>query len=438
MNQMNMAHVDAVVASTFDSSFSAAILEIFGVTTLNRQMVYAAFYKNYSEFVKHELGKRNKLAQNFEDLQARMWVDFSGSNTKGVGLIEKFFNQAAASAPELPPTMTGQEVADHFNISFEEWVSAQNGYISPPESGVQISGKNALRVYIEGHLAEGSSVVPFYKKVLEVLSKDGFRSRLQIPYSSSSSRFLLSNEPKHPMLEKDGVQTQAPFRTPVEHAGLFLEGHKGRPEAISHLKKALKAFGIECSDTLESSWPAPPAPVDGSPESATALYDTAEVEAWFEDFDRMRPIMNLRSGSWQVKLPPPKATKKHFLNYLKVAIGNRWANFCRYESRRHQERVWDTFSDQKSNVEDPAPWEDRQEVPSNQEGCADVALIVGRLQKTPAVNFLKEILLAVYDDGYDLQRAIQKCGMSAEEKRITIQKVCNRRTAPMRQAFAAA
>lgn len=345
MEQMQMQEQGEILQGVFDASFAPFILEIFGVTTLERKAVYAAFFEKYNNFVLHELGKRNKFTQNFEDLHARIWVDFTGSGQGQIGLIEKFFTQAAESAPELPATLTGEEVAKLLNITWDTWR------------------------------------VAWWKR--------------NIGKPSQTS----------------GVGRGSVYRT---------------DESIPRKKSSLPEF---------------PNPIEGSYQQPHAVYKTDDIEAWFEAFDQMRHTLPKPRDpkAWTFQLPKPRATKKHFVNYLKRCIANRFANFCRYEKRRHQERVWDTFADQRSQLEDPAPWEDRQEVPSSQEEEAELALLIARLEKSPAKAHVRTIILAIYDDGYSLRDAIGKVvDMTPEQKRLTIRDVCDRRMPLHAMAIAAA
>lgn len=302
-----------VIAESFDPTTLPSIQDIFGVSSTNRKVVYAAFYKHYSPFVVHELTKRNTFTLNFEDLNARLWMEFSGSSS-GVGLIERFFAQVASVAPDLPEELSAEEVAYTLSISWETWRKTWHG-------------RNILK------------------------------------------------------------------------QGLFMK------------------------------LPKLPAPVKGSYQDRNAVYASDQISDWFIEFEQVRHLF-VPEGSveWNFQLPMPKATKRYFINYLKTSIVNRWANFCRHEARRHQERVWDTFPDQRSTMEDPPPWEDRQESPSNQEEDAELALLVKRLQKSAASSQVQPILLGMFDDGLSVRESIERSSLTPEQKRQAIREVCDRRT----------
>lgn len=294
------------VSSAFDPMYADFIREIFGVDSLIRQRVYAAFYKQYRALVIHECGKRNKYTKNFEDLEAKLWLDFMGT-AETTGLIDKFFAQAADVAPE---TMTATEAAAFLGIKLQAFTLPVWGY----------------------HV--------------------GFQGNIQ-----------------------------------------------GLPVATSN--------------RYRKAAPWMPTPISGGYLSATAVYK-------FEDILRLS-VEHVFVSSVGIQVIRPKATKKHFVNYLKRCIANRFANFCRYEDRRHKERIWDTFADQRSQLEEAPAWEERQETNSTQEEEAELSLLVRQLQSTAAASFLKPILLAVVDDGLTVHDAIHKCdGLTDAEKRIAI------------------
>jgi hypothetical protein len=180
-----------------------------------------------------------------------------------------------------------------------------------------------------------------------------------------------------------------------------------------------------------------PSPVSGSYLERQAVYLSADIEAWYEEFECVRHIL-LPEGSseWLLQLPMPVPTKRYFINYLKTSINNRWANFCRYESRRHQERVWDTFSECRSKLPegDAPPWEDRLESASSQEVDTEVALLVNKLCKVLDPIHVQPIMMAMFDDHLSLRDAIERAEtLSSEQKRRVIQSVCD---APTRSAAA--
>ena len=56
--------------------------------------------------------------------------------------------------------------------------------------------------------------------------------------------------------------------------------------------------------------------------------------------------------------PETKVTPAHFRNYLATAVRNHFNNFCRTESRRHKERLHDTFAQfRRRDREEPMDWE---------------------------------------------------------------------------------
>lgn len=392
------------ILGSFDASFGDVIKEIFDVRSTSRSKVYEAFYVKYHGFVAHELMKRNTFTQNFEDLNAKIWVDFTGSKEQNVGLIDKFFAQAARSASELPEVLSLQEAMKLFSVSYEEWVTAHNMF-SCKEVSIWVNGDQMRSLTCEG----------VFKQALEFILDGGHAGKFGFPYYSNLSTYLFARSLVHP----DGRS----FTHPVGYKGYFMEATEAN---LPILVELFKDVGFETE--LDEGYPLFPLPFEGSVETQDAFYETSEVEKWFEAFDRFRgQIYSIKPGSWQMQLPPPRATRKHFINYLKRCIGNRFANFCRYEKRRHQERVWDTFPDQVSMAEDPAPWEDRQESKSDQEDNAEMALLVGKLQKTPAAPYLREIILAMYDENKSLKDAISNVpGMSSEDKGETFRKLAGK------------
>lgn len=298
---------EAVKSSTtaFEAELAGFIADIFGITSTDRRAVNAAFYRQYRGLVVHELAKKNKYTQNFEDVEAKLWVDFMGT-TESSGLIDKFFDQALESG--FSETLTGPEVASLLNIKWNAWVKAN-----------------------------------------EDSSQD-----LDMPQ----------------------------FPVPV------------------------------CGRTYTSK---------------LATYNTSDIQVWYEEFNSTRDLRPKQKDPlawvWQ-QLSQPKATKKHFINYLKRCVLNRWANFCRTEARRHQERPWDTFADQRSNHEDPESWEDRQKAPAMQEFSTEINLLCAKLMTTPAGAHIKSILDSVMDDGITIYDAINKCeALTADEKHASVRTV---------------
>lgn len=395
-----MEKLDEMFQGRFDEAYAPFISEIFEVDTLERKPIYAAFYEKYNAFVTRELQKRNKLTQNFEDLHARIWVDFSGSATGMDGLIEKFFRQAAESAPELPRTMMASEAAKLLNVTVEELLEAFNRQRT-------ITGEE-LAACLDITFHKWRTANWRSDRGAKVVQEDGTIVRVRGRYT---------------------------FPKPIEGS------YQSRFAVYSRADVLAWHQELEAREPNRKGWrlvnwgndyPSPPSPVEGEVTSPEAVYNTEGIESWFEAFEQNRHLMGeLREGAWVFQVPRPRATKKHFMNYLKRCIANRFANFCRYEKRRHQERVWDTFADQRSQLEDPAPWEDRQEVPSNQEEGAELSLLIARLERTPAASHVKAIVLSMYDDGYSLREAINKVSeLTAEQKRTTIRDVCDRRPVP--------
>lgn len=159
-----------------------------------------------------------------------------------------------------------------------------------------------------------------------------------------------------------------------------------------------------------------PTPVSGGVQSLKAVYRTEEI------------IKLSEMGYFKkigVKVPPfVTPTRKHFQHYLSVAVNNRFKNFCRGEERHHQERVWDTFPELRSAVDDPTPWENRLRDfgASNPEHRAELGLLVRKIELSPAKAFKNE-LFELLGDGNDLDVAIDKLSLSSEDKRMTRLKV---------------
>ena len=88
-----------------------------------------------------------------------------------------------------------------------------------------------------------TSVSDLYLQVMKYLcdSQKKFMEELDsdIPYSTSSVRYLVAREPTHP--------TGKPFRQKVEYRGYFMEAHKDYKNALSHLR----GFLMCCKLSLE-------------------------------------------------------------------------------------------------------------------------------------------------------------------------------------------
>lgn len=306
------------VDTRFSPVCAPFIIEIFGVDTLDKRKVYGLFYEQYQEFVAKLLQRHNKFTNNFEDLVARIWLDFAGS-MHGPGLLDKFFAQAQESAPDLPELVSGAEVATTLNIPWNTWRTAWE----------QRNIQGPINTAVSG------------------------------PYS-----------------------------------------------------------------TLDI--PEFPSPVEGTYQERTSMYRRADIVEWYDEYECVRHLLAVqpKAGLWVWQVPAPRATKKHFIHYLKRAVAHRFANFCRTEERRHKERVWDSFPDQVSSVDNPASWEDRQETKSNQEEQAELGLLVRKLERTPASQHLQVLLMAMYDEHLSIYQAIEQCELMTEaEKRTTVRAV---------------
>jgi len=202
--------------------------------------------------------------------------------------------------------------------------------------------------------------------------------------------------------------------------------HKGYP-----VKKVAGGRGIgernerghlkeSTSERRKAGWM--PTPIDGSPQSKKAIYKTADI-IQLSTLNYFKKV-----GEMDHAGIIPKPTRKHFQHYLSKCVNNRFANFCRSEDRHHKERIWDTFSELRPATDDPTPWESRlpDNVSASQEDHAELALLIRRIERTPAAPLKTELFLLL-EDGYNMEEAIDKLDISSDAKRTTKREVLGQR-----------
>ncbi|MFW6100664.1 MAG: type I restriction endonuclease [Bacteroidota bacterium] len=139
-------------------------------------------------------------------------------------LQENFLNQInnepqPSSRPKTIHPPTGEETSP----------------VSPPKGQPRQRGAS---VTINNKTINASSVRDLYFQVLKYLCDTGLIDQVkpQIPYATSSKRFLISTEPLH--------QGGNEFRAPIEYNGYYMETHKSYKMALKQLEVFLETFGI--------------------------------------------------------------------------------------------------------------------------------------------------------------------------------------------------
>lgn len=103
----------------------------------------------------------------------------------------------------------------------------------------RIPRERGVTVEIENHAIRAVSVRDLYEQVLRFLVDNGYGPKLKalLPLATSSQRFLIAEQPKHP----NGND----FVIAVKHAGFFMEAHKSYKTAYEHLKKVADKLGVK-------------------------------------------------------------------------------------------------------------------------------------------------------------------------------------------------
>lgn len=165
-----------------------------------------------------------------------------------------------------------------------------------------------------------------------------------------------------------------------------------------------------------------PRPIEGSDQSKKALYRTAEIIAFSADPTYFRKET---MGESDISSVVPKPTRKHFQHYLNRCIHHRFANYCRTEDRHNKERLHDAFPEFRPPVDDPSPWESRLVATggASYEQRAELALFIRKIEESPAAPFKDDLFNLLVEGGCDIEQAIDRLEMSAEDKRQT-KRIC--------------
>jgi hypothetical protein len=97
-------------------------------------------------------------------------------------------------------------------------------------------GKSKIKINIDGWAVEATSIAKLYRAVLEHLYQLGKLQTLELPISSGTKRYLLANEPIHPLVNA--------FVYPVDYKGYFMEANKSRDGGLSDLAKLITFCGL--------------------------------------------------------------------------------------------------------------------------------------------------------------------------------------------------
>ena len=97
----------------------------------------------------------------------------------------------------------------------------------------------SLSVTINNVPIVGKTVKNLYENVLKYLVDNELIPPEQVPFATSSSRYLINRENAH--------QKNNKFKDPIEYKGFYMETNKDKKNAINHLMKFLKE--IKCDST---------------------------------------------------------------------------------------------------------------------------------------------------------------------------------------------
>ena len=92
-------------------------------------------------------------------------------------------------------------------------------------------------IKINDHRINAVSVRDLYKQALKFLIENhkGLLKH-EIPFRTSSARYLLAASPVHP--------SGNPFVVPMEYDGYYMETHKDYKNAIAHLRRLVERLGL--------------------------------------------------------------------------------------------------------------------------------------------------------------------------------------------------
>jgi hypothetical protein len=113
--------------------------------------------------------------------------------------------------------------------------------VSEGRSGfaARVPRTRGIEVAIDGVIIRASTVPDLYEQVLSLLERQGKTHDIQrlLPYKTSSRRFLIAAEPRHP--------NGRPFVVVVKHSAFFMEAHKSYQTAVLQLSAFLQHLGVQ-------------------------------------------------------------------------------------------------------------------------------------------------------------------------------------------------
>lgn len=104
--------------------------------------------------------------------------------------------------------------------------------------------KKGVTVLVEGLEYNAESVRDLYQQILEFLVDNGHIEKIQsnLPFATSSKRYLLSKQPYHPKGNS--------FLVPVEYNGYFMEAHKSYENALNSLQRLFSLCNLEIKEII--------------------------------------------------------------------------------------------------------------------------------------------------------------------------------------------
>lgn len=140
--------------------------------------------------------------------------------------INKQCNYPNQNQPEQQPSRSSSPMRRYIRSDTPE----KNSSHSTRQKGASISIGNKPIV--------AETVGDLYYQALKYLCDNNYISKVenQIPFATSSKRFLIAKEPLH--------QRGNSFRCPVEYNGYFMETHKNYEQALKQLEDFVKECGL--------------------------------------------------------------------------------------------------------------------------------------------------------------------------------------------------
>lgn len=122
----------------------------------------------------------------------------------------------------------GEKLMENTVRSKQSHIATQASMTGDPQR--RAPRERGARIMLDGEAIVAVSVSDLYEQALKVLVKK-HRDKLKgiLPFGTSSNRYLIAEEPRHPSGKS--------FVVPVEHEGFYMEAHKDYKNAVAHLRR---------------------------------------------------------------------------------------------------------------------------------------------------------------------------------------------------------